>query len=70
MGRYMYRPMHTPFFPAWRSRLAALGRRTARAVRETTLAQLQEHLRDFLPAPLLASADKAPTAASGPSACA
>ena len=56
----MYRPMHTPFFPAWRSRLAALGRRTARAVRETTLAQLQEHLRDFLPAPLLASADEGP----------
>jgi hypothetical protein len=52
--------MLTPFFPAWRSRRAALGRRTARAVREATLAQLQEHLRDFLPAPLLACADEGP----------
>ena len=52
--------MHTPFFPAWRSRLAALGRRTARAVRQTTLAQLQEHLRDFLPAPLLSRRGRRP----------
>ena len=44
--------MKTPYFPCWRSRLAPLGRRTA-PVRQTTLAQLQEHLRDFLPAPLL-----------------
>jgi hypothetical protein len=47
--------MHTPCFPAFRSRLAALGRRTTQTVRQTTLAQLQQHLRDFLPAPLLAS---------------
>ena len=52
--------MHTPFFPAWRSRLAALGRRTARAVRPAILAQLQEHLRDFLPAPLLSAEDDGP----------
>lgn len=50
--------MHTPYFPAWRSRLAALGRRTARVVRQATLAQLQEHLRDFLPAPLLSAEDE------------
>ena len=49
---------HTPFFPALRPRLAALGRRTARSLRQPTLAQLQEHLRDFLPAPLLSSADE------------
>jgi hypothetical protein len=60
IGRYIYRPMHTPYFPAWRSRLAALGRRTARAVRQATLAQLQEHLRDFLPAPLLSAEDEGP----------
>ncbi len=47
--------MHTPYFPPFRSRLAALGRRTAKTLRQTTLAQLQEHLRDFLPAPLLSA---------------
>ncbi len=52
--------MHTPFFPAFRSRLAALGRRTTHPLRQTTLAQLQEHLRDFLPAPLLAAEDQGP----------
>ena len=50
--------MHTPFFPAFRARLAALGRRTTHAVRQATLDQLQEHLRDFLPAPLLAAEDE------------
>jgi hypothetical protein len=51
---------HTPFFPAFRARLAALGRRTARTLRQATLAQLQEHLRDFLPAALLAGEDEGP----------
>jgi hypothetical protein len=37
-----------------------LGRRTAPTVRQTTLAQLQEHLRDFLPAPLLSSEEDGP----------
>jgi hypothetical protein len=52
--------MHTPYFPALRHRLAALGRRTAHTVRQCTLAQLQEHLRDFLPAPLLSATDEGP----------
>ena len=52
--------MLTPYFPTLRSRLAALGRRTAHTVRQTTLAQLQQHLRDLLPAPLLSSADEGP----------
>ncbi len=52
--------MQTPFFPAFRSRLAALGRHTARSVRQTTLAQLQSHLLDLLPAPLLSSEDEGP----------
>jgi Transposase DDE domain len=52
--------MHTPLFPAFRSRLAALGRRTAQTLRQTTLAQLQQHLRDFLPPPLLAAEDEGP----------
>ena len=52
--------MHTPYFPAFRSRLAALGRRTAHLLRQATLAQLEEHLRDFLPAPLLSAEDQGP----------
>lgn len=52
--------MHTPYFPAFRPRLAALGRRTAQTLRQTTLAQLQQHLRDFLPPPLLAAEDEGP----------
>jgi len=52
--------MLTPYFPALRSRLAALGRRTAQSVRQTTLIQLQQHLHDLLPAPLLSSEDEGP----------
>ena len=52
--------MQTPFFPAFRCRLAALGRRSAHALRQTTLAQLQQHLRDFPPRPLLSAADEGP----------
>jgi Transposase DDE domain len=48
--------MQTPYFPAFRSRLAALGR-TAQTVRQATLTQLQEHLRDFLPPPLLSATE-------------
>ena len=50
--------MQTHFFPAFRSRLAALGRRTAQAIRQATLSQLQEHLRNLLPAPLLSATDE------------
>jgi hypothetical protein len=50
--------MHTPYFPAWRSRLAALGRHTVRTLGQTTLVELQEHLKDLLPAPLLSQADE------------
>jgi hypothetical protein len=41
--------MHTPYLPAFRSRLAAMGRRTARILRQSTLAQLQQHLHRVLP---------------------
>lgn len=50
--------MHTPFFPSLRSRLAAVGRRTVHTLRQATLGQLQDQLRDLLPAPLLASEDE------------
>ncbi len=52
--------MHTPFFPAFRSRLAALGQRAIHSVRQTTLVQLQRHLGDFLPAQLLSPEDDGP----------
>ena len=52
--------MQTPYFPTFRSRLAALGRRTAGSLRQVTLGQLQEHLRNLLPAPLLSATDQGP----------
>lgn len=52
--------MNTPYFPAFRSRLAALGRRTTRHLHQATLAQLQQHLRHLLPAPLLSATDEGP----------
>src|ERR1700704_2901556 len=52
--------MLTPFFPALRSRLAALGRRSAQSVRQATLTQLQQQLRDLLPAPLLSTEEDGP----------
>ncbi len=52
--------MHTRRFPAFRSRPAALGRRTTQRLRQTTPARLQEHLRDFLPAPLLCAEEDGP----------
>ena len=52
--------METPFFPALRARLAALGRRTAQTLRQATLSQLQEHFRDLLPAPLLSCEEEGP----------
>ncbi len=52
--------MHTPYFPAFRSRLAALGRRAVRAVRQVTLRQLQEQLANCLPPQLLSAEDEGP----------
>ena len=52
--------MQTPFFPAFRARLAALGRRSVQHLRQTTLHQLQHHLRQYLPPQLLAAEDQGP----------
>jgi hypothetical protein len=52
--------MYTPYLPALRCRLAALGRRTALAVRQTTFSQIQQHLRDFIPLHLLSDEDQGP----------
>jgi hypothetical protein len=52
--------MITPFFPPFRSRLTALGRRTTHLLRQATLAQLQQHLGDYLPPGLLSQEEKGP----------
>ncbi len=50
--------MNTPFFPAFRARLAALGRRSVTQLRQNTLRQLAQHLADLIPGHLLSSADQ------------
>ena len=52
--------MTTPLFPAFRARLAALGRRAAAPLRQGTLQQLARHLAGLIPVPLLSSADEGP----------
>jgi hypothetical protein len=52
--------MHTPFFPAFRARLAACGQRSAQTIRQYTLAQLSHWLRDLLPPQFLAAEDQGP----------
>ncbi|HRY49096.1 MAG TPA: transposase [Candidatus Paceibacterota bacterium] len=49
--------MHTPFFPAWRARLAALGRRVQH-LRQHSLCHLELLLAPFLPAGLLSQAEE------------
>ena len=46
--------MHTPYFPAFRPRLAALGQRSLRRLRRHSLAQFGTLLETCLPACLLA----------------
>ena len=50
--------METPFFPEWRGRLAALGRRTVQQLRQLTLQQLDPHLGGLLPVHQLSQADE------------
>jgi hypothetical protein len=49
--------MHTPFFPHWRPRLAALGRRV-HVLRQQSLCHLELLLAPFLPPGLLAQAEE------------
>ena len=51
--------MHTPFFPAFRPRLAALGRRV-QYLRQQSLCHLELLLHPFLPPGLLSQADEGP----------
>jgi hypothetical protein len=51
--------MHTPFFPAWRSRLAAFGQRVQH-LQQQSLLQLDLLLDPLLPAGLLSQADEGP----------
>jgi hypothetical protein len=52
--------MNTPYFPALRARFAALGRRSTETLRQSTLAQLGENLRQLIPVHLLAGEDDGP----------
>ena len=52
--------LSTPFFPSFRPRLAALGRRTLETLRHQEFLPLAENLRAVLPPSLLASEDKGP----------
>ena len=51
--------MHTPWFPAWRSRLAPLGRRVQH-LRQQSLLHLDLLLSPFVPSRLLSQADEGP----------
>jgi len=51
--------MHTPFFPAWRHRLAPMRQRIAR-LRQQSLLALDQLFNPFLPPALLAQADEGP----------
>ena len=52
--------MDTPYLPAFRARLAALGRRSIQSLRQATLAQLGQNLRQLIPIHLLAGEDDGP----------
>lgn len=51
--------MHTPFFPHWRARLAALGRHT-RSLHRKPLPHLEKIFSHLLPPGLLSQADEGP----------
>ena len=51
--------MHTPFFPAFRARLAPIGRRVQH-LRQQSLCHLELLLAPFLPPGLLSQADEGP----------
>jgi hypothetical protein len=53
--------MNTPYFPGLRARLAALGRRSTQNLRQATLDQLGQNLRQLIPVHLLASEDDGPS---------
>jgi hypothetical protein len=50
--------MQTPFFPAFRPRLAPCRQRATQQVRQATLAQLEHYLQGIFPPYLLAQADE------------
>ena len=51
--------MHTPFFPPWRARFAACGRRL-HAMHQHSLHHLEQHFGAYLPPGLLAPAEEGP----------
>jgi len=59
MRRYIYRPVHTPFFPSFRAGLAPMRRRV-QALRQQSLCKLELLLQPLLPPGLLSQADHGP----------
>jgi Transposase DDE domain len=59
MDKYIYLSMHTPFFSAWRARLAPMGRRVLR-LRQQSLPQLELLFSSFLPPGLLSQTEEGP----------
>ena len=50
--------LFTPFLPAFRSQLAALGKRTSSSLRQLDFLPLCEKFRDLIPIHLLASEEE------------
>jgi len=59
MDKYILLVMYTPFFPHWRARLAAFGRR-AHSLRQKPILHLEKLFDPLLPPGLLSSADAGP----------
>ena len=59
LAQYIYCVMHTPLFPQWRQRLAALGTRL-QPLRQQSLLHLDTLFGPFLPPGLLSQTDEGP----------
>jgi len=57
IGRYIYRLMNTPYFPAWRRKLAAYGQRKTRG-RWQSAVEIQSQCSQFLSREVLAAPPK------------
>src|SRR5467141_4946249 len=59
IDKYYDLSMHTPFFPPWRARLAALGQRVEQLCQQS-LAHLEQLLGPLLPPGLLSQCEEGP----------
>mgnify|MGYP001562279205 CR=1 FL=1 len=58
IGRYIYRPMNTPYLPALRSKVAAMGRRSTRTIKNMSLPSLHHAMGHLIPPQLLSDEDE------------